>query len=240
MNSLQVTGSSVDIFDTMELQQNNQQYYANINPELARSVARCRPANVLEVGCGAGALGAFFKKQNKSIRWDGIEFFPSAAQEAATVLDNVTEGAVEDVDLDALAATYDTIVMGDVLEHLVNPWKVLKDLARILKRRGKLCVSVPNINHWTIFATLGQGRFTYADSGLLDRTHLRFFTRTELTQAIQGAGLKIQAVESVINPHPRMDGFIKHYVQFQESIGLHNPSLAEEMRAFQWVITATK
>ena len=240
MNSLQVLDALVDIYDTMELQQDNQQYYANINPELARSVVRCQPSNVLEVGCGAGALGAFFKGQNESIRWDGIEFFPSAAQEAAAVLDNVTEGAVEDVDLDALAATYDTIVMGDVLEHLVNPWKVLKDLARILKRRGKLCVSVPNINHWTIFATLGQGRFTYADSGLLDRTHLRFFTRSELTQAIQAAGLKIQAVESVINPHPRMDEFITQYVKFQDSIGLHNPALAEEMRTFQWVITATK
>ena len=158
---------------------NHNKTISNITPTLTPSLrgqlsAAC-PPNVLEVGCGAGALGAFFKKQNESIRWDGIEFFPSAAQQAEAVLDNVTEGAVEDVDLDALAATYDTIVMGDVLEHLVNPWKVLKDLARILKRRGKLCVSVPNVNHWTIFATLGQGRFTYADSGLLDRTHLRFF-----------------------------------------------------------------
>ena len=105
---------------------------SNITPTLTlslRSRFRCLPSSVLEVGCGAGALGAFFKGKNESIRWDGIEFFPSAAQQAAAVLDNVTEGAVEDVDLDALAATYDTIVMGDVLEHLVNPWKVLKALA---------------------------------------------------------------------------------------------------------------
>ena len=231
---------SVDTHGIMELQQKTPDYYGNINAELARAVYRLAPSDVLEIGCGSGAMGAMFKRLNPGVRWDGIEFFPGAAKQASTVLDSVTEAAVEDIDLDSMAATYDTIVLGDVLEHLVNPWEVLKSLARILKRRGHICMSVPNVNHWSIFEQLGQGRFTYTDSGLLDRTHLRFFTRAELVESLQESGLKVARLESIVIPNPKMEEFISQFEKFQKSVGARNPTLAVEMRTFQWVITARK
>ena len=223
-----------------DLQQTREDYYSGVNRELARSVALCLPKRVLEIGCGTGALGSLMKRTLPGLAWDGLEVFPSAAKTAAAHLDRVFEGSVEDFDLDPLAATYDTIVMGDVLEHLVNPWSTLERLTRILRRGGHLCLSVPNVNHWSIFYTLTRGRFPYAESGLLDRTHLRFFTRTELEQSVAQAGLKVRRTESIVIDHPQMVPFIDNYLEFQRSVGLSNPDLANEMKTFQWIVTATK
>lgn len=223
-----------------DLQQDNQEYYGSINEPLAETILRTKPQAVLEIGCGSGALGARLKSVVPGLQWDGIELFPAAAVKAKSVLDRVFEGSIEEFDLDPLAATYDTIVMGDVLEHLINPWSALKRLAGILRRNGNLCMSVPNVNHWSIFYALTTGRFPYAESGLLDRTHLRFFTRTELEQSIIGAGLRVSRLESIINQHPKMNPFIDNYLKFQSVAEIPNPDLAIEMKTFQWVITASK
>ncbi len=222
------------------LQQTNMDYYGQVNLELAEAVGSAKPTQVLEIGCGSGALGGYMKSQNPSLRWDGIEAFPQAAEQARRQLDHVTYANIEDVDLDAYAAYYDTIVMGDLIEHLVDPWALLTRLSRILKRGGQLVMSVPNINHWSIAHSMMLGRFKYDDSGLLDRTHLRFFTLRELEIALADVRLKPTVIKSVIHQNPAMETVIKTLVQAQKSLGATNPRYETELRTFQWLITARK
>ena len=222
------------------LQQTNMDYYGQVNLELAEAVGSAKPTQVLEIGCGCGALGGYMKSLNPSLRWDGIEAFRQAAEQARSHLDHVTYANIEDVDLDAYAAYYDTIVMGDLIEHLVDPWALLKRLSRILKRGGQLVMSVPNINHWSIAYSMMLGRFKYDDSGLLDRTHLRFFTLRELEIALADVRLKPTVIKSVIHQNPAMETVIKTLVQAQKSLGATNPRYETELRTFQWLITARK
>ena len=91
-----------------------------------------------------------------------------------------------------------------------------------------------------MFCNLTTGRFPYAERGLLDRTHLRFFTRAELKQSIAQAGLKISHTKSIIIEHPKMNPFIDNYLEFQRSDEITNPDLANEMKTFQWIVTARK
>ena len=223
------------------VQQNtDDSYYNQINFQLADAVHAVSPQHVLEVGCGAGSLGRFLKSQLPGLRWDGIEPYQDAAKLAGQSLDRVFHGCLEEVDLEPLVATYDTIVLGDVIEHLLDPWAALARRQKILKRRGRIVLSVPNINHWSIFFTLLSGRFPYSHSGLLDRTHLRFFTLHEIKQSLMQTNLQIERVRVVSQPHTLMNSTIEKIVGLQEDLGLNNPSLRSELEAFQWIVTARK
>ena len=167
-------------------------YYRNVNPELlARIPVTSR--RILEIGCGDGSLGAVFKARQPMATYCGIEVVESIAKSAAINLDDVL---CADIELDPqapkrLGASFDTLVLGDVLEHLRDPWRVLSDLRESMKP-GAVCVAcVPNIGHWSIIEQLLKGRWDYADSGLLDRTHLRFFTLETVLEMFQGAGWNV-------------------------------------------------
>ena len=145
--------------------------------------------DVLDVGCANGYLGSVLKE--RGCRVVGVEVDPDAAQEAKTVLDEVVVGDLEELDLvTALGEDrFDVVVFGDVLEHLRDPLPVLRQSRRLLKANGYVVISVPNVAHGAVRLALLKGEFEYRDLGLLDNTHLRFFTRRTLDELLDDAGL---------------------------------------------------
>jgi 2-polyprenyl-3-methyl-5-hydroxy-6-metoxy-1,4-benzoquinol methylase len=144
---------------------------------------------VLDIGCGTGAwVPALRAKGAQSLV--GIEFATDAADRAERVYDRIIRRPVENVELADLGGQpFDTIIAADVIEHLVDPWRELRRWTEWAAPGGQLVVSVPNVRYFKIVGSLIQGRFDYSDApGLMDRTHLRWFTRRSLTHDLEAAG----------------------------------------------------
>ena len=118
--------------------------------------------------------------------------FPVAAAIARKRLDVVVEGNVEAMDLPFKLNEFDLILCLDVLEHLVDPWAVVKRLTTLLKPGGSLIASIPNIKHHSvILPLLFCGRWDYVPAGVLDKTHLRYFTKKTAIELIESSGLRV-------------------------------------------------
>jgi SAM-dependent methyltransferase/glycosyltransferase involved in cell wall biosynthesis len=159
-----------------------------LNPELIDRIP-LSARTVLDVGCGAGALGAEYKRRNPRARYLGIELDPDAARLAATRLDEVACIDVEAEPLPFGGTLFDCILYGDVLEHLRDPWAVLAVQARQLSPDGVVVICMPNAEHWSFVERLLRGTWTYEPQGLFDATHLRWFTPETTRQALARAGL---------------------------------------------------
>lgn len=143
---------------------------------------------VLDVGCATGYLARALREQGCTV--SGVEFDAAAAEEAAPALERIVVGDLERLDLPAEFAgeQFDVVVFGDVLEHLRDPLPVLRSVRELLRPGGAVVISVPNIAHGDVRLALLQGKFTYRNLGLLDNTHVHFFTRESLRGFLQEAG----------------------------------------------------
>jgi 2-polyprenyl-3-methyl-5-hydroxy-6-metoxy-1,4-benzoquinol methylase len=179
-------------------------------------------ARVLDVGCATGYLAAELSRRGCVV--DGIEFDPAAAQQARAYCREVVVGDLEAPstqaevermiigtrpagdreahDAESAGARPEIIICADVLEHLRDPWAALAWLRTLLAPGGRAVISVPNIAHWTARRALLRGRFDYADHGLLDRTHLRFFTRASAAELARRAGFAVRAERPAGAPLP--------------------------------------
>lgn len=137
--------------------------------------------NFLELGCGDGHFGSLVK-QKQSCKYHGIELFEDASDKAERLLDEVFTGGVEEVLPQLPDNTYDCIICNDILEHLKNPFEVLVDLKRLLKTEGSIVSSIPNVRYINNLRELiFQKEWEYKhEGGILDFTHLRFFTKKVL------------------------------------------------------------
>lgn len=151
---------------------------------------------VLEIGCGSGDTLAMLKQRALCTETVGVEFFASAARMAADQVDRVHCLDVEREPIPEPAASFDLVLALDVLEHLVDPWRVLASLRTWLTPQGRMLVSLPNAQHFSLVLPLLRGQFNYAERGILDRTHLRFFTRGSAEKMLQDAGLVIERTEA--------------------------------------------
>lgn len=144
---------------------------------------------VLDVGCATGYLARALVEQGCTVA--GIESDPVAAEEARPDLERLVVGDVEQLDLTAAfgGERFDVIVFGDVLEHLKDPLVALRAVRPLLADRGSVVASIPNIAHGSVRLALLAGRFDYQPLGLLDSTHLRFFTRASIESLFHEAGL---------------------------------------------------
>jgi len=169
--------------------------YENVNSEIAALYGQ--EQHVLDIGCGSGALGAWIKGQNPQSTVHGIDISPDACQLARGRLDQVW---CLDLDLQPLPEAterYDLIILGDLLEHLKRPDLLLINLHERLASEGKIILSVPNIANYSIRLRLLRGEFRYTETGILDRTHLRFFTLQTITDLIRTCGFRIDAQRAI-------------------------------------------
>ena len=166
-------------------------YFAFVRRDIEPLLPR-RAGRVLEVGCGGGGTLAWIKESGRA-RWVvGIELFADAAAVARTKLDELYEGDVDQHIGELTPGSFDLILCLDVLEHLVDPWATLKRLQSLLRPGGKLIASLPNIRHYSvILPLLLTGKWRYETAGIMDRTHLRFFSRETAIDLLQQAGLQL-------------------------------------------------
>lgn len=152
-------------------------------------------SRVLEIGTASGYLGDFLVKQKKCEVW-GVEpvkdLYEDALHFSYRKLWNCT--AEQFVSEFSEAELFDVILLGDVLEHIDYPEKVLQALKKYLKPNGFFVISMPNIAHYSIRFNLFFGKWEMTDSGILDRTHLRFYTAGSAKKMIESAGLRVEKI----------------------------------------------
>ena len=160
-------------------------------------------ATILDLGCGSGALGQYLS-ETRSCTCDGLTWSEAEAAHARPNYRTVVVDNLETCDLTArfLNQRYDYIVCADVLEHLSQPERILEACKGLLTPQGKLLISVPNAAYCGLVAELLQGEFRYREEGLLDRTHLRFFTRRSLIRFIQEQNWNIDLLETITRDLP--------------------------------------
>lgn len=167
-------------------------YFASDRAELVRQLPS-PVGRVLDVGCGEGRTGASLRQAGAT--WIvGIELDKAAATAAAESYDQVREGPVES-ELDAIDGPFDTILLYDVLEHLVDPWELLRRLHGVAAPGARVHVSIPNARHWTLLRDLAlRGTFGYTPAEHRDATHLRWFTRSDLVELLESTRWAVDAV----------------------------------------------
>ncbi len=174
--------------------------YRFLHENLALRRLTGRPRTVLDIGCGAGLNGAVLR--GRGARVTGVERDETSAHGARTRLDELVLVDLEtESSLAAVLAdrTFDLVLLADVLEHTRDPLRALREATAHLEEGGHVFVSLPNIAAWTVRKELLAGRFNYEDAGILDRTHLRFFTRTSAERMFDEAGLEVLTRD--LTPH---------------------------------------
>lgn len=196
-----------------------------------------RGHRVLEVGCSVGHVTEHLAANDNEVV--GIEIDPEAADEARRFATAVHVADLDRTPLDELVdGPFDVIVFGDVLEHLRNPSPVLDAATRLLADDGHLVVSLPNAAHADVRLMLLEGRWEYQEHGLLDDTHLRFFTREGLRTLLGRSGLVATEVERVTCP---MFGTNLPVTARLYGEAVHQFVLADpEALTFQFVVTARR
>jgi 2-polyprenyl-3-methyl-5-hydroxy-6-metoxy-1,4-benzoquinol methylase len=190
-------------------------------------------ARVLDVGCASGYLADPLRDLRGARHVDGIELDSRDAALAKQTCRDVIVGSAEDPSTyQKLRGPYDAILFGDVLEHLRDPAAALRAVRPLLAPGGVVISSIPNIAHYTIRAHLFEGRFDYADSGILDRTHLRFFTRATLIDLHHENGYVVQSCDPVIKLPKRMTDWLGPELADRVA------RLRDKIFAFQYVTVA--
>jgi 2-polyprenyl-3-methyl-5-hydroxy-6-metoxy-1,4-benzoquinol methylase len=192
-----------------------------------------RGARVLDVGCASGYLAEPLRRAADAAYVDGVELNASDAAVARRVCREVVEGSAEEPATYArLRGPYDAVIFGDVLEHLRDPAAALAGVRPLLAPGGVVISSIPNVAHYSIRAQLFKGSFDYADSGILDRTHLRFFTRDSLVQLFEQGGYEVLSCDPALKLPERMTGWLG--AQLAERVA----RLRDKVFAFQYITVA--
>ena len=194
---------------------------------------------VIEIGSSSGALAQAYRGINPHARYTGIEIDPDYAEASKLHCTDVLIGNIEKFPPETLAelADGDCWIFADVLEHLYDPWKMLKNIRNGASGNVEVIACIPNAQNWALQACMNGGNFVYQDSGLLDRTHIRWFTRITIINLFEAAGFRIEAMTArhAQTPSPEVLGAVRSMAQ---AVG-NNPDLAEQdCLAFQYVLRA--
>lgn len=165
-------------------------YYAFVRKDIAPLLPASAP-RVLEIGCGGGGTLAWLKQSGRAQWTVGIELSQEAAAVAATRVDEVHCGDADQLLARLPADSFDLILCLDVLEHLVDPWATLNKIRSLLRPGGRIISSLPNVRHHSVvLPLLLRGRWEYQEAGIMDRTHLRFFSRDAMAAMMRRASLR--------------------------------------------------
>ncbi len=171
-------------------------YYQNLRLEMLPYIPKTAK-NILELGCGEGMFGSYLR-ENMSAKVSGIEIETKFATKAKKNLDKVYIGDAELIIKKLPDNSFDVIVVNDVLEHMVDPYSVLKEAKRILRKGGVVVSSIPNMRNFHVMYHLVRGgQWEYVESGILDRTHLRFFTQKSIRNMYERLGYEVVKHEGI-------------------------------------------
>ena len=184
-------------------------YYAICRDDLVRLIPNGNAGSrVLEIGAGAGLTLARIKELGYAGETVGVDLV-DLSQASRPGIDRFYLADIEDETFALETEYFDVILCGDVIEHLRDPWRVMKRLSDWLKGGGVLIASIPNLREKSLLKKIVlRGDFSYIDCGTLDRSHLRFFCKRNMLELLEGAGLKVVRVASDLDPkkptHPRV------------------------------------
>ncbi len=175
----------------LNVEDNKNKYYSHVRWEIIKLVDG-KDNNVLDVGCGDGSTLLKLKETGKAKFVFGMEINGTLRDKLCKELDGCIIGNIEMVKPEFEEKFFNYIIFADILEHLVDPEKILNVYMRYLKDDGYIIASIPNIKYFKLLIRLILlDEFKYADEGILDRTHLRFFTKKEIKRMINGEKLRI-------------------------------------------------
>jgi hypothetical protein len=202
------------------------------------------PANckrIVEVGSSSGALAREYKKSNPGCHYTGIEIDPELATLSARFCDAILHASIESLDERSFDNLFpsDCWIFADVLEHLIDPWSLLKRIRGRISGEMSVVACLPNAQHWSIQAKINCGQLAYEDDGLLDRTHLRWFTRLTTIDLFQSTGFRIVEVGARIFEHLEPGEKVRAAIKtMAEAIGGDMEASINDALAFQWVCRA--
>jgi 2-polyprenyl-3-methyl-5-hydroxy-6-metoxy-1,4-benzoquinol methylase len=205
------------------------QYFEDVNWGLLRLWGDRSNLDVLDVGCGFATTSQHIAKRGNRVV--GIESSEEAVRVARTRIAEVVHGDLQQVELLAGRA-FDVIIFADVLEHLAWPLGVLRKYLELLKPRGRVIVSLPNVGLWSVRLGLAFGNFRYEETGVLDHTHLRFFTRRSAIELLRAAGL--EPLRRTYNP-----GLVRPFVPLAKKLlargggDSHDPAALLESKPYK-------
>jgi SAM-dependent methyltransferase len=194
------------------------------------------PASILDIGCAKGELRDLIT--SNSVRYLGVEPFLADFQFALDKGLHVVNSTVEDF-VAEINEKFDYIVLADVLEHLQDPTSILRYCHELLKPNGKVLISVPNVAHFSTRLTLLFGIWNYTDRGILDRTHLRFFTKKSFNQEINKCDFRyVKFMSTPIPLEVLFPNLNKHFFRFLDNMIYLPTLLYPKLFGYQhlWVI----
>lgn len=184
--------------DIFKIEQKSLSYYSQSREEIL-SFVPVGVEKVLEIGCGDGIFGRSLRAVRSTEVW-GVEMCEKAAMSAKVNLDKVIIGNIETDAIDLPESYFDCIIFNDVLEHLRYPWIILKEIVRHLASNGYIVASIPNVRYLDNIKKLIRDKdWKYTDEGILDKTHLRFFTEKSIRKMFELCGYNVLQIEG-INP----------------------------------------
>jgi 2-polyprenyl-3-methyl-5-hydroxy-6-metoxy-1,4-benzoquinol methylase len=207
------------------------QYFEDVNWGLLRLWGNRKNLTVLDVGCGFATTSQHIAARGNRVT--GIESSAEAVEVARGRVSDVIHADLQQLEVvkNALGGKrFDVIIFADVLEHLAWPIGVLRGYLDLLNDGGSVILSLPNVGLWSVRLNLLLGRFQYEETGVLDRTHLRFFTRRSAHEMIRQAGLEVIA-------HTYNPGLVRPFVPLAKKIlggsDSHDPSALLESRPYK-------
>lgn len=209
------------------------------NPDLLNIIPRSA-RHIIEIGCSSGALAREFKKISPSANWFGVEIDPGYAALAQRFCDQTLVADIEACDdhFYRAHAHRDCWVFGDTLEHFKDPWAVLRKIRQVIPATGCIAACIPNAQHWSVIVRLATGDFRYEPSGLLDQTHLRWFTRKTLIELFQSQGFQVVAGVPRRFHEPNRDTFWPWLTQLAQLTGAKDEQMLQDMLPLQYVVRA--
>jgi len=215
----------------------------NYNPDLLKLIPT-DSKHLIEVGCSYGALAREYKKINPKSYYVGIDIENSYLDKAKEFCDKTESLNINNVDKVFYEnnKNCDCWIFGDTLEHTIDPWEVLKNIRKVIPTHGCVIACIPNVQHWSIQAKISIGDFRYQDSGLLDKTHLRWFTRQTINELFINTGFKIIAGQPRIFNEPDREHFLPIIKQMALKAGAKEHQLEaiiNDTIPLQYVVKAT-
>lgn len=223
-------------------------YYDNVNTSLLEQV-QPQARRLLELGCGAGAMARAVRERLPAPPYYvGVELDPEALERARDALDlavpcnldQVPDWSTDPQLAEVARGRFDHLIIGDVLEHLREPWQVLRQAVASLAPGGRVLTCIPNVQHWSTWVQLARGSWPRSDSGLFDRTHLRWFTLDDMVGLLRDTGLVVEQVVPRVFQAEQGRQVMRTLEPLAQLVGADVDKLQQRGLPLQYVLVAHK